>query len=247
MMKDLFCSGYQYAAVLNRILNPKVGAIKTDSFRLLGRPGQRALNSPSLLRASRKSVARLTLVTAVGFLVWRSASSAVHGISVTVPTFTNGRGSDHDGPIRHANLGRHTHTEVLHRPVVMHRRDILRPLLAVALRRHCAEPRKSRERRGATPQQPQGAHFGIRSLELRYSGVAPANLQRKQVWQELVRRLNPRSLYACTFFLVFCLSPCSEKTREPDVRSMNACSGGQTMCGRNLTDDVRCWPLVRHC
>src|SRR6476620_5710574 len=93
------------------------------------------------------------------FLVWRSASSAVHGIGLTsllsnsLPTFTNGRGSDHDGPIRHANPGRHTHTEALHRPVATHRRDIPRPPLAVALRQRDAEPRKSQERRGATPQQ----------------------------------------------------------------------------------------------
>ena len=184
-----------------------------------------------------------------GWLV--SASSAVNGISLTsllsnsFPMFTNGRGSDHDGPIRHANLGRHTHTEVLHRPVVMHRRDILRPLLAAALRRQGVESRKFRERRGATPQQPQGAHFGIRSLELRYSGVAPANLQRKQVWQELVRRLNPRSLYACTFFLVFCLSPCSEKTREPDVRSMNACSDASVR--KELNGRYPLLALSRHC
>ena len=47
---------------------------------------------------------------------------------------TNGRGSDLDGPIRHAKPDRRTHTqEVPHTRAVPHRPDILQPPLAAAL------------------------------------------------------------------------------------------------------------------
>jgi hypothetical protein len=48
--------------------------------------------------------------------------------------FTNGRGSDVDGPIRHAKPDRRTHTqEVPHTRAVPHRPDIHQPPLAAAL------------------------------------------------------------------------------------------------------------------
>lgn len=49
--------------------------------------------------------------------------------------FTNGRGSDVDGPIRHAKPDWRTHThEVPHTRAVPHRPDIHQPPLAAALR-----------------------------------------------------------------------------------------------------------------
>jgi hypothetical protein len=48
--------------------------------------------------------------------------------------FTNGHGSDVDGPIRHAKPDRRTHTREVHRCAVPHRPDIHQPPLAAALR-----------------------------------------------------------------------------------------------------------------
>ena len=60
---------------------------------------------------------------------------AAYGVtSSTIRDFTNGRGSDVDGPIRHAKLDRRMHTrEVPHTRAVPHRADIHQPPLAAAL------------------------------------------------------------------------------------------------------------------
>jgi hypothetical protein len=62
---------------------------------------------------------------------WAGGSSAEMRV---IRDFTNGRGSDVDGPIRHAKPDRRTHTqEVPHTRAVPHRPDIHQPPLAAAL------------------------------------------------------------------------------------------------------------------
>ena len=62
------------------------------------------------------------------------ALSGTPFLSSTFRDFTNGRGSDVDGPIRCAKPDRRTHTQdVPHTPVVPHRADIHQPPLAAAL------------------------------------------------------------------------------------------------------------------
>ena len=60
---------------------------------------------------------------------------AAYGVaSPTIRDFTNGRGSDVDGPIRYAKPDRRTHRqEVPHTPAMPHRADIHQPPLAAAL------------------------------------------------------------------------------------------------------------------
>jgi hypothetical protein len=57
--------------------------------------------------------------------------------SLHIRDFTNGRGSDVDGPIRHAKPDRRTHTrEVPHTRAVPHTPDIHQPQLAAAPDEH---------------------------------------------------------------------------------------------------------------
>ena len=66
---------------------------------------------------------------------WRGTANLI------IRDFTTGRGSDVDGPIRHAKPDRRTHTqEVPHTRAVSHRPDIHQPPLA-ALQRQAGEPR----------------------------------------------------------------------------------------------------------
>jgi hypothetical protein len=69
------------------------------------------------------------LPTSIRYLSKRAGLALIY-----IRDFTNGRGSDVDGPIRHAKPDRRTHThEVAHTRAVPHRSDILQPPLAAAL------------------------------------------------------------------------------------------------------------------